>query len=205
MMSAIEYADFKSRPFYGVLAAKPAAAHLIVAEGEGAQAVIDLVAKAPSEFANKATLLYAEGPYVSDNSTTDALRALGLARFHTSATATAALPRLNGALDRLRMGTEIYLTGNESALSLFVKACTDAGLDYQGLQTEHRGSLARRMQCVHCKGITENVTTQPAECAHCGLLLLVRDHYSRRIGAFQGVNINAEDPSDIPVKEEMFP
>ena len=203
-MSTVEYADFKSRPFYGVLKPSAAVAHLIVAEGEGAQAVIELVAKSPADFTSQATLLYAEGPYVSDNSTTDALRALGFARFHTSATAAAAIPRLNGALDRLRMGTQVYLTGNESALSLFVKACCDAGLDHQGLQTEHRGSLARRMQCVHCKGITEDVTTQPAECAHCGLLLLVRDHYSRRLGAFQGVNINAEDPSDIPPKEEMF-
>ncbi len=203
-MSTIEYADFKSRPFYGVLKPASSVAHLVVAEGEGAQAVLDLVAKAPADFASKATLLYAEGPYVSDNSNREALRALGFARFHTSATAAAAVPRLNGTLERLRMGTQVYLTGNESALSLFVKVCTDAGLDYQGLQTEHRGSLARRMQCVHCKGITEEVTTQPAECAHCGLLLLVRDHYSRRIGAFQGVNINAEDPSDVPAKEEIF-
>ena len=60
------------------------------------------------------------------------------------------------------------------------------------------------MQCVHCKGITENVTTQPATCSHCGLLLLVRDHYSRRIAAFQGVCINAEDPSERPPIEEIF-
>lgn len=203
-MSSIQYAEFKSRPFYGVLKPTQALAHLIVAEGEGAQAVMELVAKAPDDFTSQATLLYAEGPYSPDNGNTQALRELGFARFHTSATAAAAIPRLNGTLERLRMGTEVYLTGNESALSLFVKACTDAGLDYQGLQTEHRGSLARRVQCVHCKGITENVTTQPATCSHCGLLLLVRDHYSRRIGAFQGVNINAEDPSDIPAKEEMF-
>ena len=52
------------------------------------------------------------------------------------------------------------------------------------------------MQCVHCKGITEDVTTQPATCSHCGLLLLVRDHYSRRLAAFQGVCINAEDRSE---------
>jgi len=201
-MSSIQYAPFKSRPFYGTLSPVSAVAHLIVAEGEGAAAVQALVAAAPAEFPGKATLVYAEGSEGQVN--TDALRDLGFARFHTSATAHAAIPRLQGVLERLRMGTQIYLTGSETALSLFVKACADAGQDYQGLQTEHRGSLARRMQCVHCKGITEGVTTQPAECAHCGLLLLVRDHYSRRIGAFQGVNINAEDPSEVPEKEEVF-
>jgi DNA-directed RNA polymerase subunit RPC12/RpoP len=56
------------------------------------------------------------------------------------------------------------------------------------------------VQCVHCKGITENVTTQPVTCAHCGLLLFVRDHYSRRLAAFQGVCINAEDPSEVPLR-----
>ncbi len=54
-------------------------------------------------------------------------------------------------------------------------------------------------------GPAENVTTQPATCAHCGLLLLVRDHYSRRIAAFQGVCINDEDRSEIPPIEEAFP
>lgn len=201
-MSTIKYASFKSRPLYGILSPVPAVAHLVIAEGEGAAAVQALVAAAPKEFLDNATLVYAQG--ASDAGVTDALASIGFARFHTSATAAASLPRVQAALDRLRMGTQIYLAGSESALSVFVKACADAGQDYQGLQTEHRGSLARRMQCVHCKGITEEVTTQPAECAHCGLLLLVRDHYSRRIGAFQGVNINAEDPSEVPPKEETF-
>jgi hypothetical protein len=86
-----------------------------------------------------------------------------------------------------------------------MQVALEAGMDHTSMQTEHRGSLARRMQCVHCKGITENVTTQPALCAHCGLLLLVRDHYSRRLAAFQGVCINAEDRSEIPPMEEAFP
>ena len=73
-----------------------------------------------------------------------------------------------------------------------------------GGEVEQRGSLVRRMQCVHCKGISENVTTQPSQCAHCGLWLLVRDHYSRRLGAFQGVCIHAEEPANIPPAVETF-
>jgi DNA-directed RNA polymerase subunit RPC12/RpoP len=64
--------------------------------------------------------------------------------------------------------------------------------------------LARRVQCVHCKGITEAVTTQPARCSRCGLTLLVRDHYSRRIAAFQGVCIDAEEPGVVPPTEDVF-
>jgi hypothetical protein len=34
--------------------------------------------------------------------------------------------------------------------------------------------------------------------------LLVRDHYSRRLAAFQGVCIDAEVPGDVPPVEEAF-
>ena len=63
--------------------------------------------------------------------------------------------------------------------------------------------MARRVQCVHCKGITDNVATSPFQCSHCGLPLLVRDHYSRRLAAFQGVNIDAEEPGTAPDPELM--
>lgn len=68
---------------------------------------------------------------------------------------------------------------------------------------EHRGSIARRMQCVHCKGITEDVTTDPFTCAHCGLTLFVRDHFSRRLGVFQGVCVDAETPGVVPETVEI--
>jgi hypothetical protein len=33
----------------------------------------------------------------------------------------------------------------------------------------------------------------------------VRDHYSRRIGAFQGVNVDAEVPGNVPPTQELYP
>ena len=86
-----------------------------------------------------------------------------------------------------------------------MKVALEAGIDHTSMQTEHRGSEARRVQCVHCKGITETVTTQPVTCAHCGLTLLVRDHYSRRIAAFQGVCIDAEEPGVVPADRGGVP
>ncbi len=50
----------------------------------------------------------------------------------------------------------------------------------------------------------ENVTTNPVICSHCGLNLLVRDHFSYRLGAFQGVCIDAEVPGEAPAPEEIF-
>jgi hypothetical protein len=86
-----------------------------------------------------------------------------------------------------------------------MKVALEEGIDFGSIVTEHRGSEARRVQCVHCKGITDNVTTQPFICSHCGLTLLVRDHYSRRLAAFQGVCIDAEEPGSAPPPEVRFP
>jgi predicted RNA-binding Zn-ribbon protein involved in translation (DUF1610 family) len=60
------------------------------------------------------------------------------------------------------------------------------------------------MQCVHCKGITEDVDVDPFQCAHCGLHLFVRDHYSRRLAAYQGVCIDAEDPGNVPPSKGIY-
>lgn len=85
-----------------------------------------------------------------------------------------------------------------------IRDAQDAGLPHDAIQTEHRGSGARRMQCVHCKGITENVETDPFVCSHCGLHLFVRDHYSRRHAAFQGVRVDAEDHGNIPKARGIY-
>jgi hypothetical protein len=58
--------------------------------------------------------------------------------------------------------------------------------------------------CTHCHGFTEQVTTNVVPCAGCGRHLLVRDHFSRRLGAFMGVMVDAEAPGEIPAIEEVF-
>jgi predicted RNA-binding Zn-ribbon protein involved in translation (DUF1610 family) len=103
------------------------------------------------------------------------------------------------------MGTNLYLAGTEGLIGQAVALAAAAGLPPGAIQAEHRGSIARRMQCVHCKGITENVTTDPFVCSHCGLTLFVRDHFSRRLGAFQGVCVDAETPGVVPPTQEIQP
>ena len=76
-----------------------------------------------------------------------------------------------------------------------------AGIPHHRHPDRASRSTARRMQCVHCKGITEDVAIDPFVCAHCGLNLFVRDHYSRRLGAYQGVCIDAEDPGNVPARK----
>jgi predicted RNA-binding Zn-ribbon protein involved in translation (DUF1610 family) len=198
--------SIKSRPVYGVLAPRTGTHHLVIADGEGAGAVIDLLARAGAE--DRAAMLaamhiiYAPGPNGTDLS--DDLRALGAVQFYRAPTIAAMLPRIARVLQDTRMGTQFYLAGTEGLIGQAEREIMDTGFPHLEIQKEHRGSTVRRVQCVHCKGITENVRTDPFVCSHCGLNLFVRDHYSRRIAAFQGVNIDAEDPGRVPVAVERF-
>jgi dimethylamine monooxygenase subunit C len=191
-------AAIKSRPVYGVLAPQPGALHLVVADGEGAGAVTDMLASAPDRAAMLAAMhiLYTPGPNGTDMSA--GLHALGAAQFFRAPTIPTLLPRLIRVLADAHMGTQFYLTGTEGLMGQAEHEIMQTGFPFAAIQKEHRGSTVRRVQCVHCKGITENVSTDPFQCSHCGLHLFVRDHYSRRIAAFQGVNIDAEDPGQIP-------
>ena len=203
-MSQIDDSAILSRPRYGTLSPVEAQYHLLVADDSGGEVIAALASKAPPGFFDNAEIIYVDSQPEENAKIVQQLQSLGCPRLYMGPTVYAALPRLTASLERMRMGTQVYLCGSESLLGLATMTAMQAGLDHRALQTQHHGSLARRMQCVHCKGITDNVTTQPATCEHCGLLLLVRDHYSRRVAAFQGVNINAEDPSDVPEKEEVF-
>ena len=204
-MSKTEFPPaIKSRPVYGVLEPRPGALHLVVADGEGAGALSDLLAKAadPAGVLAAMHIMYTPGPNGTDESA--ALKALGAMQFFRAPTIATMLPRLAQVLTNAHMGTQFYLTGTEGLIGQAEREIMMTGLPFAAIQKEHRGSTLRRVQCVHCKGITENVALDPYVCIHCGLSLFVRDHYSRRIAAFQGVNIDAEDPGQVPASVVRF-
>jgi predicted RNA-binding Zn-ribbon protein involved in translation (DUF1610 family) len=198
-------AGIKSRPVYGGLNVDlNARRHLFALEGEGALALLDQVAKAGPHFLGAADILYvASGSKAEDHDRK--LGKLGAGSFWVAPTIPVLLNRLNVMLGQAKMGTRIYIAGTEGFIGQAMQLALNHGVDHASIHCEHRGSAARRVQCVHCKGITDNVRTSPFACSHCGLPLLVRDHYSRRIGAFQGVNIDAEEPGTAPKPEELFP
>lgn len=195
--------DIKSRPIYkGLKIDEQARSHLIAAEGEGALAVIETFGAAPDALA-RTTMIYVPGGSAGAGHA-ERLALLGFDAFHPMPSQATAIIRLNGFLATAAMGVRLYAAGVEGFVGQVIAAALAHGVDHQSILTEHRGSLARRVQCVHCKGMTENVTVSPVTCAHCGVPLLVRDHYSRRLGAFQGVSIDAECPGEVPPAEELY-
>jgi DNA-directed RNA polymerase subunit RPC12/RpoP len=132
------------------------------------------------------------------------LQALGAQSIHLTPTVPTLLVRLNALLVGATMGTRLYVAGTEGFIGQVMQLALGHGMDHQSISTEHRGSLARRVQCIHCKGIVEDVTTQVVACAHCGIPLQVRDHYSRRLAAFMAVSVDAEAPGEVPPVQEIY-
>jgi dimethylamine monooxygenase subunit C len=185
----------KSRPVYtGLDIDANARRHLFALEGEGVEALRDQVKAHGSDFLKTADILCI-GPL--PNVTAEYM--------WSAPTIPVLLNRLRVNLINAKMGTRLYLSGTEGFIGQAMKIALEQNIDFNSIRTEHRGSLARRVQCVHCKGITDNVKTSPYKCTHCSLNLLVRDHYSRRLAAFQGVCIDAERPGTAPPPVEMFP
>ncbi len=194
----------KSRPVYPGLSPDPnARRNVIVCDPGGAEAVVELLARADGEFAKRSSIvLAAEG--AGDAGTQTLVQRFDPAAVEVAPDLASAIARLNAILASASMGTRLYAAGTEPLIGSVVQAGAEHFIDPLSVRTEHRGSLKRRVQCVHCKGMTENVTTNPVTCAGCGLLLMVRDHYSRRLAAFQGVCVNAEIPSESPEPKVEF-
>jgi predicted RNA-binding Zn-ribbon protein involved in translation (DUF1610 family) len=186
-----------SRPVYGRLSPSTGPAHLFIADAQGAEAVLTV---ATPHVMAKGHVIYIspdadlEGP----------LSALKPAQLYVGPSYPAAVSRIRKALEDAKMGLQVYLAGTEGLIGQAQYEAMQAGIPHTAIQTEHRGSTARRMQCVHCKGITEDVETDPFVCAHCGLNLYVRDHYSRRLAAYQAVCIDAEDPGNVPMPKGIY-
>lgn len=190
--------EFKSRPAYKRL--EPdlyAKSNIIVVDVAGADAYLDMAKTASEQFLGRTTVML-DRESTSEAGIASKVTSVKVVNLWSFPTLETLIARLDNFLSISKMGTRIYAAGREPLIGSVVKTALTHGVSHNSVITEHRGSHKRRVQCVHCKGCTENVTTNPVKCAHCGLTLLVRDHYSRRIGAFQGVCADAEAPGEVP-------
>lgn len=184
-----------SRPTYPGLISQGATPAIMVADAAGCTALNDLAAEDAAVMDRAHVLLI--------DCDAGTLTAPTPQAMHLAPDLDAATPLVRQLLEAAKMGTQLYLAGSEGLMGHVSALASSAGLPLEAIQMEHRGPVTRRMQCVHCKGITEDVTTDPFTCSHCGLTLFVRDHFSRRLGVFQGVCVDAETPGIIPEMVEI--
>ena len=111
---------------------------------------------------------------------------------------------LCGALEGAGMDTAVYIAGPEVFLWQTANRLRAAGVENRRIQQELAGSNVRKVYCVHCRTVNERVATTIHWCIGCGRALTVRDHFSRPLGAYMGVIVDAETPGAVPEPETRY-
>lgn len=190
----------KSRPVYAPLDADPhGTAHWFVTSGatdeDRARAVAALSLVAPLEvWAVQADATRAGA---------DSLHALAEAprRFDDEK---GLLSALEPAMRDACIGIRIYALGSEPFIWSVRQLAERYAIAPEAVRVAHSGSLHRRVYCIHCRALNEQVTSNVVACEGCGRHLFVRDHFSRRLAAFMGVQADAEMPGELPEREHIY-
>lgn len=118
---------------------------------------------------------------------------------------TVAPAALADALAVESMGLRLVVIGDESMLWQATKVAYAAGLGDDAIRRHRLNTMARPVWCVHCQAMHGGVRTNLLTCDGCGRTLFVRDHFSRHVGAYMGVMVDAEVPGERPAVETLYP
>jgi ferredoxin-NADP reductase len=194
----------RSKPVYtSLLWHEKATSHLVVAQGQGGMAVLKLFQLMHPK--QPITVLYTSqvGQVGPDYSKT--LKKVVPEELHILSSEQEVLDKLDSTLQSMHMGMRLYIAGSEDFMWSVAKVANKFGIEDAGMMKELSGTLARPVYCVHCKAKTSGVTTNIGKCSGCGRMLFVRDHFSRYLGAYMGLMIDAESPGVLPEIEEIYP
>lgn len=101
--------------------------------------------------------------------------------------------RVLDLLSAAPVGTRLYVCGDESFLWRVQRLARGSGLLGEEIELVKVGSR-RELYCVHCAGMQSIGAEQETTCCHCGVRLMVREHFSQRLGAYMGVCLNPDRP-----------
>lgn len=193
----------RSKPDYQSLAWAPqGTGHVVVAKGGGGMAVLQLFQQMyPKE---PVRVIYVKDPHERINYADTLTKVAGDA-LQCYDNDTDGLYAFHKMLHACRMGTQFYMAGSETFIWSAVKIAKLFGVQEDDVTKQVSATLARPVYCVHCKGVTPEVSTNIVACGKCGRHLFVRDHFSRLLGAYMGLQIDAEAPGEIPPVEEIYP
>jgi dimethylamine monooxygenase subunit C len=194
----------KSKPVYEPIAADSGGRyHLLLGMGEGSACLLrvlrELHAHAPASWQHTQVLI-ASASELEHNPFKD----LELERVMLFDASAALLEQARTVLEQSLMGTRLYVAGPESFIGRVLQLAAAFNLHKDEIRAEHVGSSERRVHCVHCRAVTEDVRTNIVRCAGCSRWLMVRDHYSRRLAAYMGVIVDAEVPGELPPIRELY-
>lgn len=182
---------FYSKPEYASVTAKTGHPHhLLIADSDGLSRALQLRAEIPGPT----TLLLVRDADDDNTLAGDDVQ---------TASPQALTTRLNQHLAVLPAGTVCYLFGREAFIWPIATQLQTLGVQRSNCLPERCGPLVRDVVCVHCKQHNTNVAENMLTCGGCGRLLWSYDHFSRRLGAYMGFEVNAECPNEAPPREPL--
>lgn len=101
--------------------------------------------------------------------------------------------RVQSLLADAAVGARLYVCGDESFIWRAHALARQAGLLDEEIELFNTGEQ-RTLYCVHCATLQVIGDQGQADCAGCGVRLLVREHFSRRLGAYMGVCLDPDHP-----------
>ncbi len=194
----------RSKPVYATLVwHQTATGHLVLVEGSaGGLAAIKLLQEMQPE---QPITVMAVKDKISDVDYSVTLKKIAPDDFFVYETADETLNALRLFLPDAKMGLRVYVAGSEKFIWSIADILLEYGIDDGDISKELIGTLARSVYCVHCKAITHDAHANIKKCSGCGRMLFVRDHFSRRLGAYMGLMVDAESPGEVPAIEEIYP
>ena len=193
----------KSKPIYRTLHPDPSGLrHLLIAQGQGGEAIRRLY----DAFGDNAAgiEIFYSGESILGADQARLVQELSPAGTHVYARSSELESALGSLCRSAQMGIRLYICGTEPFIWAITNLALEFGIRDDEIQQEHADSQARQVACVHCNALTYPVRTNIVACSGCGRHLLVRDHFSRRVNAYMGVQIDAEVPGEIPEIVEVF-
>jgi hypothetical protein len=101
--------------------------------------------------------------------------------------------RVLSLLSSSPVGTRLYVCGDESFLWRIHAVARDSGLLDEEIHLVKVGQQ-RDLYCVHCATRQHIAAESAVTCSGCGVRLTVREHFSRRLGAYMGVCLDPDQP-----------
>jgi len=184
--------ESRSCPSYGALEADPeGSTHLLAGAGGDARALLPVHTALRTAGADRRTLLCGT-PQSGDPAPDEQF-----------ADVPALTARFEVLIKDADMGTRVYACGDEAFIWQVYRMARAAHLHPSAIRITRTGPPVRRVFCVHCRAYTTGVAYTLTPCDACGRTLFVRDHFSRRLGAYAGVQADAEAAGDLPPRTAL--
>lgn len=170
----------------GLVADFYATQHIFAADGDGAQAVIELLRSNGASMRGCITIVYAQTALMAEEYAAE-LNQLPVRFVRCYPTVISAVEQLMQLFGSVRAGARIYAAGSQRLIDLVRQLAAASGMDSSSVLSDFRPALSHVVQCEICGDITGEVTNCFLYCAHCGTSLFVRGRAESSANVLRGI------------------